>query len=182
MCYRATGNYHKYVKFKFPNNHKVCGLLEWRSEEQVVKDFCNTLKQPWMWTPNTKKVWIDSGPIEYEFHSTAEYTLVGFEDLPQDFFKFPEKEQFLSYIRGSEEQIFVACQLFSENCLGWIPINVFTQLLHTNDVCIILDKLGGKTFSIKSPIFVNIPFSDLYDVISTEYRKQFAKEGSITIY
>lgn len=135
-----------------------------------------------MWTPNTKKVWIDSGPIEYEFHSTAEYTLVGFEDLPQDFFKFPEKEQFLSYIRGSEEQIFVACQLFSENCLGWIPINVFTQLLHTNDVCIILDKLGGKTFSIKSPIFVNIPFSDLYDVISTEYRKQFAKEGSITIY
>lgn len=181
-----TGNQHKYVKFwsEDQKEHVVplaCGFVEDRSEKQVIHDFCDTLGQPWMWTENTKKIWIDSGVINYKFDVGLEYTNECFRNIRDgNIFRFPPKTDFLMYLNCHSNHLMIDCAITD---IDFIPIDicVFTGALNTYDLSDIINKLSNKAFVIESPKFIKIPFSDKYSLINNTYRRELSTKGKLTI-
>lgn len=187
--YKATDFSHKYIKLvltdKQKNKKKWCGLLEERTEDTAVRDFLDTLHEPYMWTPNVKKIWLESGVIDYTINNAIEFTPEYFVNIEDDqVYLFPKSYQFLSQLdRDSDGELFVYCYSPFDNKYYSIPIAAFYSLLPLEDrnIFTFLHKLCGNLFSITRPTITRIQFSDNYDCINTNYRKSIKTVGKLTI-
>lgn len=187
--YKAIDFSHKYIKFvltdKQKNKKKWCGLLEGRTEDAAIRDFLDTLHEPYMWTPNVKKIWLESGVINYIINTAIEFTpeyFVNIED--HQVYLFPNSYQFLSQLdRDSDGELFVYCYSPFDNKYHSIPIAAFYSLLPLEDrnIFVFLHKLCGNWFSITRPTVTKIQFSDNYDCINTNYHKSIKTVGKLTI-
>lgn len=186
---RTTGRSHKYIKFvltmKDKSKKKWCGLLENRTEDAVVRDFLETLHEPYVWTPNTKKIWLESGTVEYIINTALEFTPGCFMNVKDDsVYLFPNSNDFLDHLdRNVMGELIVYCYSPFDNEYHRIPITAFYELMpfESHDIFTFMRKLCGNWFSMTRPASAKIPFSDRYECINTNYRKLIKTEGKLTI-
>lgn len=177
--YRPTGRTsYKYVKFTMPSGKIICGLMEGRTEKQVVEDFCDTLKCGYTWVPKKNSIWISEGQIKYLFNYTYEWTFSIYQHLVSDrTYIFPKEKDLYHALYGDQYNIYIYCKCVEDDKEYAIPIKLFRCLSSSENVLDWINSALNKIFTIKIPIRVHIPFGE--HTISDKYHHTLEYPGEI---